>query len=256
MINFKKSLSILASFIEIVGLIVLSYVVVARSLESFSRLPAFIQDEEIVYVFFSYLLFLLVFIVSFRLYRKVFQYLKRKRGLFITFRLITIAGFLFITPFVLLVLLVEGSFKYDYCGKEFNQQYREALANKNSDVCLSDELYKDLNSVRGFKGGAFCVTPTRKWFELHYKPLVANRYDKMELDVDNAKASCISAIARDLKDVSICEMIRENNLTYSQGFYSILKTGDISGCIYDYASYTKDVELCKTVKQNDNSCRW
>lgn len=247
----------IATGLEFIGILFISYQAVGKNFHAIASQFTFLQDNKWYYLVFAYALFILVFVLSFFLYKELFQFLKRTHiKIFKILRGIVLVFFVAYIPFLLLGVAVDGGYQYDYCGKSFNEHYRLAVKENNPDICLADELYGSLEAAGTFKGGAYCLTPTGKWFELHYHPLIENQYDKMILDIDNAKASCVSAMASDLSNVKICNMIKDHNLTYSQGFYSVLPQGNISGCIYDFAVSTNDKALCVTVKQNDNFCKW
>ncbi|HIH43031.1 TPA: hypothetical protein HA246_05285 [Candidatus Woesearchaeota archaeon] len=151
---------------------------------------------------------------------------------------IIIAVFFILTTLIKLIL-ISSLFKYESCGREFNELYIEYAKSNDPSFCLDSK--RNLNTFIGFKGDDYCKTP--------YK-------DTIIPTQDDFAATCITSFAKYTNDISHCDLIESNNLSISHSLSDSGFSGNKYHCIMAYAIDKLKPDYCDTLpKEGDYSDR-
>ncbi len=176
------------------------------------------MNSESMHNFVSYFALVIITILFVMVYSfiesKITKSLMRK-----TFKIIIILISVFFIFSNLMNILVYGLFKYDSCGKEFNELYVKNAKYDDSFFCLN--LPSDIHTVTGFKGSSYCTTPNK---------------DLVTPTQDHFAVTCITSFAKYTNNISHCDIIESKNLNGSK--YS---------CMMDYAIDKLKPNLCETL---------
>ena len=187
------------------------------------------MNSESLYKFTSYFSLVIIAILFVIIYSFIESKIS-KDSLKKTFKILIILISVFFILSTLMNILVYGLFRYDSCGKEFNELYLKNAESNNPSFCL--DLPNNLNTAIDLKGYSYCITPNR---------------DSITPTQNNFASTCITSFAKYTNDISHCNLIASNNLSIGHTLGGSGFSGNKYHCIMEYAVDKLKPDLCETL---------
>lgn len=188
-----------------------------------------IMNSEGLYKFTSYFSLVITAILFVIIYSFIESKIS-KDSLKKTFNILVILISVIFIFTTLMNILVYDLFRYDSCGREFNELYIKNAESNNPSFCL--ELPNNLNTVIGFKGYSYCVTPNR---------------DSITPTQKHFASTCITSFSKYTNDISHCNLIESHNLSIGGTLSGSGFSGNKYHCIMEYAVDKLKPDLCETL---------